>query len=68
MIRLREPGANLFFFLPESTRAVIIDAEDVALALDDLGYNVPHLIKVFEALEGKCYLRTALGEIRGPDG
>jgi hypothetical protein len=68
MVRLKETDPNFFLFLPESTRVAIIDAEDVAMALDELGYNVPHLIKVFESFEEKCYVRTALGEIRLPNG
>ena len=68
MVRLKETDSDFFLFLPESTRVAIIDAEDVAMALDDLGYNVPHLIKVFESFEEKCYVRTALGEMRLPNG
>ena len=68
MIILKETDVNFFLFLPESTRVAIVDAEDVAMALDGLGYNVRHLIRVFEALEEKCYVRTALGEMRLPNG
>jgi len=68
MMSLKETDRNFFLFLPESTRVAIIDAEDVATALDKLGYNVPHLIRVFEAFEEKCYVRTALGEMRLPNG
>jgi hypothetical protein len=68
MMNLKETDPNVFLFLPESTRFAIIDAEDIAGALSDLGYNVPHLIRVFEALQEKCYVRTALGEMRLPDG
>jgi len=68
MMSLNETDVNFFLFLPESTRFAIIDAEDIAAALTDLGYNVPHLIRVFEALEEKCYMRTALGEMRLPNG
>ncbi|MBI4526989.1 MAG: hypothetical protein HY695_24605 [Deltaproteobacteria bacterium] len=65
---LKEADTNFLLFLPESTRVAIIDAKDVAMALDDLGYNVPHLIRVFESFKEKCYLRTALGEMRLPHG
>lgn len=58
----------LRIFLPESVQFAIIDAEDIAGALTDLGYNVPHLIRVFEALKEKCCVRTAPGEIRVPSG
>jgi len=68
MMSLRETDVNFFLFLPESTRVAIVDAEDVAMALDGLGYNVGHLIRVFEAFEEKCYVRTALGEMRLPSG
>jgi len=68
MLRLNDIDHDFFLFLPESTRFAIIDAEDIAAALSDLGYNVPHLIRVFEALEEKCYMRTALGEMRLPNG
>lgn len=68
MMSLRETDVNFFLFLPESTRVAIVDAEDVATALDGMGYNVGHLIKVFEAFEEKCYVRTALGEMRLPSG
>ncbi|MBI2989100.1 MAG: hypothetical protein HYY45_20245 [Deltaproteobacteria bacterium] len=68
MKSIKETDPNFFLFLPVSTRVAIIDAEDVAMALDDLGYNVPHLIRVFESFEEKCYVRTALGEMRLPSG
>ena len=68
MLRLNDIDQDFLLFLPESTRVAILDAEDMATALDDLGYNVPHLIKVFESFEEKCYVRTALGEIRLPNG
>lgn len=67
MKSLEDTDPNFYLFLPASTRVAIIDAEDVAMALDDLGYNVPHLIKVFESFEQKCYVRTALGEMRLPN-
>ena len=68
MMNLKETDVGFFLFLPESTRVAIVDAEDVAMALDGLGYNVGHLIRVFEALEERCYVRTALGEMRLPSG
>ena len=68
MMNLKETDVDVFLFLPESTRFTIIDAEDIAGALSDLGYTVPHLIGLFEALEEKCYVRTVLGEMRLPSG
>lgn len=53
MMRLNNIDGDFFFFLPEGTRVAILDAEDIATTLDKLGYNVPHLIRVFEVLEEK---------------
>lgn len=68
MLRVNDIDQDFFLFLPKSTRAAILDAEDIAGTLDKLGYNVPHLISVFEVLGKKCFVPTALGEIRVPSG
>ena len=65
---LNETELNFLLFLPWSTRDAIIEAENMAAALDNLGYNAAHLFRVFEALEEKWYARTAPGINGVPNG
>lgn len=68
MKSLNETDLDFLLFLPASTRGAIIDAEDLAAALDNLGYNVAHLFRVFEAIKEKCHVLTALERIQLPNG
>jgi hypothetical protein len=67
-LTLKETDLNFFLLLPESTPFAVIDAKDIATGVNNLSHNVPYLIRVFESVEEKCYVRTALGEIRVPSG
>ncbi|MBI2358360.1 MAG: hypothetical protein HYV04_05565 [Deltaproteobacteria bacterium] len=64
MLRVNDIDQDFFLFLPKSTRAAILDAEDIAGTLDKLGYNVPHLISVFEVLGKKWRMRVGPGIVK----